>query len=132
MVLRIVNDGMSEKPRPLTLEEMAESRQKDTADSIRRERESELRTRNALSAQTLRDQAEAAGQWIYDPALKKWYTPKEFYEEYKLYFRDHPLFHKVKLRHPNDGIRAGFKQLTDLQARLIDFVSKVTSYYSKS
>jgi hypothetical protein len=124
-------DAMHNEPRVLTPQEIEENRRKDTEESIRREKEKESRVVNALSAEKIKQQAEAAGKWIYDPNFKKWYTPDEFYTEFKLYYLDNPLFHRVKLRHPNDGITAGFKQLADLQSRLVDFTRKVVEYYNQ-
>jgi hypothetical protein len=129
LLIRI--NAMMSEPIHLTPEQIRANRERDNEAATLKEKEKELRLLNALSAEKIRQQAEAAGKWIYDPNFKKWYTPEEFHDEFRLYFKDNPLFYRVKLRHPNDGITAGFRQLADLQDRLTAFTKKVVEYYSE-
>lgn len=131
MHLSTPHDQQRGETYPLTAEEVDAKKKQGIEDDKKRYEQQQLRIKNALTAEKLMQQAESAGQWIYDPKLKKWYTPAEFHDEFKLYYRDHPLFHQVKLMHPKDGISAGFKQLAELQSRLVEFTQKVMRYYSK-
>ncbi len=86
---------------------------------------------NCLTAKKLYDRAKEIGAWIYDPAIKRWYTPEEFLRLYAQYYLDHKLFYQVKLKNPVEGLDAGYKQLEMLQNRLKDFSKRIIDYYQK-
>jgi len=46
-------------------------------------------------------------------------------------YADHPLFHRVRLMKPIEGLNAGYKQLENLQARLLAFSKRIFDYLSR-
>jgi multidrug efflux pump subunit AcrA (membrane-fusion protein) len=113
---------------PYTPAELAQKRQQELAQNTARQQMQQLQKARWLTAQTLADKAKAAGAWIYDPATKTWYTPEEFIAAFNQSYADHPLFHRVRLMNPVEGLNAGYKQLENLQARLLAFSKRIMAY----
>jgi hypothetical protein len=113
---------------PYSAAELDEKHRQDAIDSARRYREEQEAKARWLTAQKVADKAKAARAWIYDPATKTWYTPEEFTEAFARSYADHPLFYRVKIKNPVEGLQAGYKQLENLQARLLEFSKKVIGY----
>jgi hypothetical protein len=77
------------------------------------------------------DEAKKKGMWLYDPTYKKWYSPEGF--EHIAHYVNFPseFFDTLQIRHPSEGIQAGFKRLTETQAKLEQFIKSVIEYYQK-
>ncbi|ALL06989.1 hypothetical protein AQ505_16750 [Pedobacter sp. PACM 27299] len=86
------------------------------------------------------------GFWLYSKETGKWYTPEEFYQEFKKEeYTNHRItliLENVVIRDPIGGIEAGHKQLhrlkeknrvveEDLEAKLEAFSKKAIDYYQK-
>lgn len=84
--------------------------------------------RDLLTAQKVYDVAKAAGAWVYDPEGRVWHTPEEFLARYGPYYGDHPLFFRVKIKKPTEGLKAAYKQIEILQLKLEAFTRKVYDY----
>jgi hypothetical protein len=121
---------MSDIPRTLTEAEQLELRNRIRVESEERDQQERDFIDNALTAQKVCDRANELGYWIYNPENKIWYTPDEFLQVYEKYYLNHPLFHRVKIIHPNEGVKAGYKQLDILQEKLRAFSLKIIEYYS--
>jgi hypothetical protein len=79
------------------------------------------------------EQAKLQHKWIYDPKLKRWQTPEEFFENEKRYAGGEPdRLSRLQVRDPMDGIKASYVQLQDLKERMELFVKRVLEYYKQS
>jgi hypothetical protein len=82
--------------------------------------------------QNIAQRAKSKGMWLYDPQYKKWYSPEDFLQIFGHYAAaDDFFYNRLQIRHPNEGIQAGFKKLTDLNTRLQNFTNYVMNYYKK-
>jgi hypothetical protein len=118
-------------PRILTDEEVkAELHAASRASELRDQQQAE-REANYLTAAKLREAACIRRAWIYDPMMKRWYTPEEFYELTAKYYADHKYFYQVKIKDPLEGLEAGYKQMERLQDRLKAFSKKIIDYYKR-
>jgi hypothetical protein len=122
--------GENQEPKLYTEEEIIERRKFINEEYVRRNEQERLYKENAITAQKLHDKAIELGMWIYDPENKQWFTPPEFLRLYQKYYINHPLFKRVKFKNPRDGIKAGYKQLNDLETRLKEFTQKIIDYYT--
>ena len=77
------------------------------------------------------DEAKTKGMWLYDPSYKNWYSPEDFKHIFHFDNASDEFLEKLQLRHPSEGIRAGFQRLTDIQNKLQGFITLVISYYKK-
>jgi hypothetical protein len=82
-------------------------------------------------AKQIADEAEKRGHWLYDPGYRKWYSPEEFKHIFSCANANDDFLNAVQIRHPNEGIEAGFKKLNELGERLRIFSLKVVEYYNK-
>jgi hypothetical protein len=118
-------------PRILTDADIKEQRRKDMDGfELRTQREAEAKN-NSLTAAKLREAASTRKAWIYDPVIKRWYTPDEFFELTAKYYADHKIFYQVKIKDPLEGLEAGYKQMEQLQERLKAFSRKIMEYYRR-
>jgi hypothetical protein len=86
-----------------------------------------------LSAEAKRIAAEASrqGMWLYDPSFKKWYHPEEFEHIFTYANAKDEFLKQLQIKNPEEGIKAGFQQLTALEKKLQIFILKVNEYYRK-
>ena len=84
---------------------------------------------NELSKK-IADEAKYRGLWLYDPTYKNWYSPESFMHIFTYANADEKFLKTLQIRHPKDGIEAGFKKLEDLETKLKLFVKLVNDYYS--
>lgn len=117
--------------KPLTPEQVREQSNRESKRFMDQNALYEAQKAKALTAQKLFDAAKLNGQWIYDPQGKTWHTPEEFVSLYGSYYYDHPLFYRVKIKSPLEGLKAGYKQLDNLHSKLQQFNEKVIAYYSR-
>ena len=82
-------------------------------------------------ARKVADEAKSKGMWLYDPSYKKWYSPEDFKHIFHFDNAIEEFLQKLQLRHPFDGIHAGFQRLTDIQTKLEAFIRMVMDYYKK-
>jgi hypothetical protein len=80
-------------------------------------------------AENIANEAKRRGMWIYSPSYKRWYSPEDF--KHIFYYANAPeaFLKQLQIRHPNEGIDAGFKRLTDTQIKLQLFIKAVMDYY---
>ncbi len=74
--------------------------------------------------------AKSKDLWIFDPADKEWYSPEEFkarFERWSIGTGKH--FDRMQVRHPSDGLAAGYKILATQQNKLEGFAKRVIEYY---
>ena len=77
------------------------------------------------------DDAKKKGMWLYDPSYKKWYSPEDFKHIFHYVNANDELLQRLQIRHPSEGIQAGFQRLTDTQTKLKAFIDLVMNYYKK-
>ncbi len=83
-------------------------------------------------ARKLADEAKRKRMWLYDPEYKKWYSPEDFKHIFTYANATQDFLNTIQVRHPEDGIQAGFKKLSGLQVKLQEFSKAVIDYYKKS
>ena len=59
-------------------------------------------------ARKIADDAKSKGMWLYDPSYKKWYSPEDFKHIFHYANASDEFLQKLQLRHPFEGIQAGF------------------------
>lgn len=82
-------------------------------------------------ARRIAHEAKRRGMWIYDPRYKKWYSPEDFQHIFHYANTDEEFLKGLQIRHPSEGIQAGFQRLTELQNKLHAFARMVIEYYKK-
>jgi hypothetical protein len=80
-------------------------------------------------ARKIADEAKKKGMWIYDPRFKKWYTPEDFQHIFHYANASKEFLSGLQIRHPSEGIQAGFKRLMEIQNKLQLFAKTVMEYY---
>jgi hypothetical protein len=60
-----------------------------------------------IKAQYLADEAARKNAWLFDPEIKRWYTPEEFVTETSQFPDNAQIFTKIQIRNPVEGIDAG-------------------------
>lgn len=83
------------------------------------------------NARKIADEAKAKGLWLYCPEYKHWYTPEEFKYTFTYANAEDEFLKRLQIRNPIEGVKAGFKRLTEIQNRLDLFSEKVVTYYKK-
>ncbi len=76
-------------------------------------------------ARKIADEAKSKGMWLYDPSYKKWYSPEDFKHIFHFDKASDEFLQNLQLRHPSEGIQAGFQRLTDIQNKLQAFINLV-------
>ena len=79
----------------------------------------------------LAEEPKSRGMWLYDPTYKRWYSPENFKHVFSYADAKDEFLDKIEIRHPEDGIHAGFKKLEDIQSKLAMFSKSVLDYYRK-
>lgn len=82
-------------------------------------------------ARKIAEEAKRRGMWLYDPVYKNWYSPESFNHTFTYAHADEKFLKTLQVRHPKDGIDAGFRKLEDLETKLKNFVKLVNDYYVK-
>ncbi len=86
---------------------------------------------NQFSCHTLAKLAREQRLWVFDPEIKKWYTPEEFVMLYERYITGHEtLVQRMQLRDPFEGIEAAYHQMESLQSRAKAFTLRVLEYFN--
>jgi hypothetical protein len=83
------------------------------------------------NARKLADEAKRKRMWLYDPGYKKWYSPEDFIHIYTFVDAKQDFLNTLQIKHPAEGVQAGFKKLTDLQLRVQEFSKAVMEYYRR-
>jgi hypothetical protein len=81
------------------------------------------------AAKTIVEEASRSKMWIYEPAYRRWYTPEEFHHIFSYADASEEFVKTLQLRHPSEGVQAGFQKLLDLHGKLAIFTKKVIDYY---
>ena len=82
-------------------------------------------------ARKIADEAKSKRLWLYDPSYKKWYSPEDFKHIFHFDYANDEFLQKLQIRHPAEGIQAGFQRLLDIQNKLQAFINLVRDYYRK-
>ncbi|MXV18000.1 hypothetical protein [Hufsiella ginkgonis] len=73
--------------------------------------------------------ARMARQWIYDPKTHEWYSPDEFDKAFgKIMVGNETMLARVVIKHPNEGIEAGYKVVAKMQEKLNSLVQRVVKW----
>jgi hypothetical protein len=83
----------------------------------------------AERAKKMAEEARRKRMWLYDPKYKRWYSPEDFEHIFSYANATDEFLETLQVRHPAEGIAAGFKQLAQLQTRLQAFCKTVMEYY---
>ena len=83
------------------------------------------------AASKIADEAKRKGMWLYDSVYKKWYSPEDFKHIFHYANANDKLLQRLQIRHPSEGIQAGFQRLTETQSKLQAFINLVIAYYKK-
>jgi hypothetical protein len=85
---------------------------------------------NQFSCHVLAKMARENRLWVFDPEIKKWYTPEEFAAMYERYITgQEALVQRIQLRDPFEGIEAAYHQMESLQSRAKAFTLRVLEYF---
>ena len=77
------------------------------------------------------DEAKRLGKWLYDPSYKNWSSPEHFKHVFSYANADDEFVNQLQIKHPMEGIEAGFKRLADMHTILQHFTKSVIEYYVK-
>ncbi|RYX88887.1 hypothetical protein EON78_07410 [bacterium] len=121
---------MRDLPRLLSDNDLLKMREMELVKSELQERQQQEKENLTLTAEKICNAAKEVNSWIYDPENKQWYTPDEFYTEMGKFYKNHPVFIRVQIKNPIEGVEAGFKRMSLIQLKLIAFTRKVLEYYS--
>jgi len=75
-------------------------------------------------ARKIADEAKSKGMWIYDPSYRKWYSPEDFKHIFHYADASDEYLEKLQIKHPSEGIQAGFQRLMDLHNKLKEFTNE--------
>ncbi|MEO6639529.1 MAG: hypothetical protein ABIN25_14715 [Ginsengibacter sp.] len=82
-------------------------------------------------AKKIAEEAKRKGMWLYDPQYKKWYSPEDFRHIFTYANTTLDFLKAIQIRHPEEGMEAGFKTISLLQAKLQQFSKAILEYYKK-
>ncbi len=85
----------------------------------------------SYSSEKIVKEAKSKGFWIYDPMYKRWYSPEDFAHTFTYANANDKFLSQIQIRHPSEGIQAGFKLLSETQTKLNLFTKRVIDYYKK-
>jgi hypothetical protein len=78
------------------------------------------------------NEAKSKNQWIYDPDIKRWFTPEEFLDlEQRISGGAPNRLARMQVKDPIEGIEASFIQMQSLKDRMEIFVKRVLEYYKR-
>ncbi len=83
------------------------------------------------AAGKIADEAKRKGMWLYDPAYKHWYSPESFRHSFTYAQASEEFLKTLQIRHPEEGVQAGFTKLGHLHVKLQHFSKAVIDYYKK-
>lgn len=82
-------------------------------------------------ARKMADEAKIRGMWLYDPQYKWWSSPEDFKHSFHYASCPDELLKRLQIRHPSEGIQAGFHRLAQVQSKLQLLIKAVMEYYKK-
>jgi hypothetical protein len=82
-------------------------------------------------ARKIAEEAKRKGMWLYDPEYKRWYSPGDFQHIFTYANAKDEFLDTLQIRHPSEGIQAGFQKVTQLQTKLQALCKMVMDYYHK-
>jgi len=107
----------------------AEERKKNDAEFMQKLKQAQANQPQYITCKYLFDEAKKRSLWLFDPVVKRWFSPEEFYKLYNGYIKDDKIFQRVEIKHPVEGIMAGHKQMENLHMRVEAFAKRVIEYY---
>ena len=84
-----------------------------------------------LTCEFIVSEARQLKLWMYDPQIKRWFTPDEFHTYYHAFPKEDKIFQRVQLRDPFDAIEAAHQQVENISHRLLLFTRKLLTYTGK-
>src|SRR5438128_1566993 len=81
----------------------------------------------AKEARKIAEEAKRKGMWLYDPKYKKWDSPEDLKHIFHYANAGEELLKGLHIRHPSEGIQAGFKRLMDV-TNICHFLGSLNSY----
>ena len=85
----------------------------------------------SFEAKELAAEAKRKEMWLFDPTYRKWYSPEDFLHIFQYANAPQDFLKQLQLRHPVEGVQAGFKRLNEIQSKLDAFSRSVIDYYKK-
>lgn len=83
-------------------------------------------------AKKIADEAKSKGMWLYDPSYEKWYSPEDFKHIFHYANASDEFLKGLQIRHPSEGIQAGFHRLMEIHHKLQEFTKLVMEYYKNN
>ncbi len=77
------------------------------------------------------EEAKQKKMWIYDSEYKRRYSPEEFSHVFHFANANDEWIAHLQIRHPTEGIQAGFKRLAEVHTKLQRFITQVMAYYNR-
>ncbi|ETZ21151.1 hypothetical protein [Pedobacter sp. V48] len=67
--------------------------------------------------------------WVFEPSVKRWFSPEEFMEMYERYDNLDPKWiEKIEVRDPMEGLEAADTQVESILARKAILTKKIIDY----
>ena len=74
--------------------------------------------------------AKAQRLWIFDPKVKRWWTPEEFMAQYERFENlDPKWFENLQVRDPLEGVEAADIQVKSILDRKAILIKKIVDYW---
>ncbi|MES2826703.1 MAG: hypothetical protein V4687_01045 [Bacteroidota bacterium] len=72
--------------------------------------------------------------WIFDPSIKRWHTPEDFWENYQRYDNlEREWIDALQIMDPEEGLKAADQQIESIISRKAIFAKRIIDYWkSKS
>lgn len=68
--------------------------------------------------------------WVFDPSVKRWFTPEEFMETYERYDNiDTKWIDNIQVLDPVEGLEAADHQIESIIARRTAFAKRIIEYW---
>ena len=69
------------------------------------------------------------GLWVFEPSIKRWFTPDEFMEMYERYDNLDPKWiEKIQIRDPTEGLEAADTQIESILYRQAILTKRIIEY----
>ena len=75
-------------------------------------------------ARKIAEEAKTQGLWLYDPDYRRWYSPEQFMHTYSYADAKPEFLSRLQIRHPLEGIEAGFLKMKDAHAKLEGYLQQ--------
>jgi len=120
-------------PKPMSTEERwekNEARNRSFNERVEYLKNIPQDTPHVMLLKKLVDEAIYQNKWLFDPVIKRWHTPEDYFE-----LRKNTLFDgskdldKIQIRDPMDGVMAADQIIEDTMSRKKILVQRIAEYY---